>query len=319
MIELRNIIKDFGKNRVLDIEDLRFAPGRIYALVGHNGAGKTTLLRCIAGLEKPSAGTMSLNIDNSKIGFCFQKPFLFRGSVGGNISWGLRKSGSPETVSRVRDIAARLGIDHLLHRNAKLLSSGEAHKTAFARALIRNPALLLADEPAANLDPHSVTTMEEEIRRFGQAGGTVIIATHMTDHALRFSQEIVRLEMGKVSNGEVVNVLEGAVKNDRGACRFIVNDTVELFCAPGSPPGRHRISLCAKDIVLSREPVESSMMNRFMGIISGMRLVHEAVEVTIDIGIPLRATVTAASCDHLRLKLGERLCVAFKATAVTIL
>ena len=195
LISITNLIKDFGQHRVLDIPSLHFEKGKIYALTGHNGSGKTTLLRIISGLEEPSGGSVILGIDKNRIGFCFQKPYMFRGTVKKNVTWGLKK-GSTEDI---HPLAKKLQIENLLNRSAKKLSAGEIQKVSLARMLLCRPALLLLDEPTTHLDARATGNVEEVIRQFVIGGGTCIVATHMADHASRLSANIIRLEQGKIA------------------------------------------------------------------------------------------------------------------------
>ena len=203
LISISNLTKYFGTQRVLDIPELHFERGKIYALTGHNGSGKTTLLRIIAGLEEPSRGSVILGIEKNRIGFCFQKPYMFRGTVKKNVAWGLDK-GSTE---KIHPIAKKLQIEDLLNRSAKKLSAGEIQKVSLARMLVRmrasmllcKPALLLLDEPTAHLDARATENVEEVIRQFVNEEGTCIVATHMAEHASRLSANIIRLEEGKIA------------------------------------------------------------------------------------------------------------------------
>jgi tungstate transport system ATP-binding protein len=195
LISITNLVKDFGDQRVLDIPELHFERGRIYALTGHNGSGKTTLLRIIAGLEEPSCGSVSLCIDKKHIGFCFQKPYMFRGSVEKNVTWGMDN----DIPERLHSIAEKLQIENLLRRSAKKLSAGEMQKVSMARMLVRRPELLLLDEPTAHLDAQGIRNVEEVILCFVRGGGTCIAATHMAGHASRLSADVIRLEEGSVA------------------------------------------------------------------------------------------------------------------------
>lgn len=194
LIVINNLFKDFGPHRVLDIPALNLECGQVYALTGHNGSGKTTLLRILAGLEKPSGGSVQLGIEKNQIGFCFQKPYMFRGTVIKNVGWA--QAGS-DTES-IHSIAKELQIDGLLNRSAKNLSSGEIQKVSLARMLVCRPRLLLLDEPTAHLDTQGISLVEKTACRFVGEGGTCIVATHIPGHASRLSAQVIRLEGGKI-------------------------------------------------------------------------------------------------------------------------
>ncbi|MBN1984342.1 MAG: ABC transporter ATP-binding protein [Chitinivibrionales bacterium] len=196
-VSIAGLKKQFGQAIALDIHYLHFHREAVYALVGHNGSGKTTLLRIIAGLERADAGNVSYAIDTESIGFCFQKPYMFRGTVRDNISWGV-SGRSSDDVAAIDAVAGRLELGHLMNRWAKNLSAGEMQRVSFARVLARRPLLLLLDEPAANLDEQSITLMEQEILFHARSGGASIIATHLSEHAQRLSAQVVRLKHGIV-------------------------------------------------------------------------------------------------------------------------
>ncbi|MBN2036432.1 MAG: ABC transporter ATP-binding protein [Chitinispirillaceae bacterium] len=307
--------KEYNGRTVLDIPSLRFDTGKTYAVSGHNGAGKTTLLRLIAGLEQPSSGTVTLGVTPGRIGFCFQKPYMFRGTVGKNISWGLDK----KRCGNVRELASMLHLDHLMEQPAKKMSAGEMQKVAMARVLARDPELLLLDEPFANLDAQARDSIEEQIRGFVENGNTCIMATHMTDHAARFSAAIIRLENGKVIQGDIVNIFEGIIEAKGDLKRIKVTENVHIICAAGTSPGKTRFLIAASDIVLSRAPFESSMRNSFSGTVTGLRQSGNAVLAIVDIGIPLKVLITRESSTQLGLSLWSKVTVSFKAVSVVLL
>ena len=147
------------------------------------------------------------------------------------------------------------------------------------------------------------------------------MATHMTEQALRLSGHIVRLENGKVTHGEVSNVFEGNVDIVNSVPAVILNDRVRVQCAepPGADGTRAGICISASEIVLSLQPLASSMRNSFSGTVTALRQTAGPVEVTVDIGISLQALITAESLETLSLSIGSPVCVSFKATSVKIL
>jgi molybdopterin-binding protein len=315
VVSIAGCTKEYNGRRVLDLPSLEVIRGTAVALTGHNGSGKTTLLRIVAGLERPTAGKVTLAVDRVHTGFCPQKPYMFRGSVRKNLVWGMA---SPDWQA-VGALASRLQLDSLLDWQAKQCSAGEKQKVSLGRVLIRNPSLLLLDEPTANLDQQARTAIEDEFTRFVHNGGTCVMATHMVDHAQRLAAEIVRLEQGRVTHAEVDNVFEGAVKREGETTIIAVTDRVSVFCSEGAAPGKHRFCIAAADLVLSREPLASSMRNSFQGVINGLRATSGAIEASVDIGIPLRALVTRESLARLSLSIGSRVVVSFKAVAVRLL
>ena len=196
----------YGEQPVLDVPDLRFAEGRVTALLGPNGSGKTTLLRLLAGLERPRAGRVLVGgkpttAARSSVAYAFQEAVFLSGSLRANLDLALRLRGlSPdERRSRLAEAATACGVAHLLDRPATRLSGGEAQRANLARALSLRAPLTLLDEPLAGFDERGRSRMLEELpallRRFA---GTTVLVTHDRDEALRLAGDLVLLREGRV-------------------------------------------------------------------------------------------------------------------------
>ncbi len=148
----------------------------------------------------------------------FQKPLLFNASVRENIAYGLRtrRFGREEIEQRVSAILEQIGLSHLKERHAGTLSGGEAQRVALARAVAFEPALLLLDEPTANLDPANVELMEKLIRDLNRNSGiTMIMVTHNIFQARRVADVVIFLYEGRVVEvGETAQIF-GAPKDPR--------------------------------------------------------------------------------------------------------
>ena len=206
-IEVKNLTKDYGEKRVLDIDRLTINKGEITGIIGPNGCGKSTLLTIISGLDKDYGGRVRYNdkaLDKKiveNMTYVFQKPYLFKKSVYENIAYPLRLRdlSKEEERERVENIIKRLEIEDLTEKRADRLSGGESQKVALARGLVFEPDLLLLDEPTSNIDPESIKVMEREIVRFfEETGATIAIVTHNLDQAERLSNRIIGLDAGKV-------------------------------------------------------------------------------------------------------------------------
>ena len=215
MIQAQNINKSFGNLQVLKDVSLEVGKGEIVSIVGASGAGKTTLLQIIGSLDKPDSGTVLLNgtniselkekelaaFRNQNIGFIFQFHQLlpeFTALENVMMPALIAKTNFKEAEKRAKEILDYLKLsDRLDHKPAEL-SGGEKQRVAVARALINNPAVVLADEPSGSLD----TKNKEELHKllfdlrdtFGQ---TVVIVTH--DHNLaNISDRIIEMKDGKI-------------------------------------------------------------------------------------------------------------------------
>lgn len=209
-VKLENITKRFGDLIALDDITLDIQDQEFFVLLGQTGAGKTTTLRCIAGLDKPEAGTIYLdNVSvNDKtpaerdVAFVFQSHILYPHlSVYENMAFPLhpRRLSTEEIDRRVRDIAQMLHIEHLLMRSPNQLSGGETQRVGLGRAMVRRPQVFLMDEPISNLDAKLRTEMRAEIRwRQRELGTTTFYVTHDQIEAMSMADRIAILEAGSI-------------------------------------------------------------------------------------------------------------------------
>ena len=209
-VKLENITKRFGDLIALDDITLDIQDQEFFVLLGQTGAGKTTTLRCIAGLDKPEAGTIYLDdvSVNDKtpaerdVAFVFQSHILYPHlSVYENMAFPLhpRRLSTEEIDRRVRDIAQMLHIEHLLMRTPNQLSGGETQRVGLGRAMVRRPQVFLMDEPISNLDAKLRTEMRAEIRwRQRELGTTTFYVTHDQIEAMSMADRIAILEAGRI-------------------------------------------------------------------------------------------------------------------------
>ncbi|MCY4391039.1 MAG: ABC transporter ATP-binding protein [Chloroflexi bacterium] len=196
----------YGDHPVLDVPELRFAEGRVTALLGPNGSGKSPLLRLLAGLERPAAGRVLVGGNpapaaRDSVAYAFQEAVFLSGTLRANLDLALRLRGlSPSARrSRLDEAATACGVAHLLDRPANRLSGGEAQRANLARALSLRAPLTLLDEPLAGFDERGRGQMLAELpallRRFA---GTTVLVTHDRDEALRLAEDLVLLREGRL-------------------------------------------------------------------------------------------------------------------------
>ena len=190
--------------------DLDAADGQLVVVVGPSGSGKTTLLRCVAGLEQPDSGRVSvggrdvtaLDPGDRDLAMVFQEYALYPHlSVRDNISFGLRarKVDAAEVARKVSDAAELLGIETALDRRPAELSGGERQRVALARAIVRAPTAFLLDEPLSNLDAELRAFMRAEIRGLQRTlGTTALYVTHDQVEALTMGDKVAVLRAGKL-------------------------------------------------------------------------------------------------------------------------
>jgi len=199
------------------LKDVSFAlaAGELAFLTGRSGAGKTTLLKLIPAIVRPSAGSVVVNGQNvgalkpaalpylrRNIGLVFQdQKLLYDRSVYDNVMLPVAfSSHSPkEAARRVRAALDKVDLLRREKANPIQLSGGEQQRLAIARAVVNRPALLVADEPTANLDADAATRILEIFVAFNQVGVTVLIATHDQGLIARYGKRVLRLEGGRVS------------------------------------------------------------------------------------------------------------------------
>jgi multiple sugar transport system ATP-binding protein len=209
-VVLSRISKQFDAVPVLEDLDLHVEDGEFVVLLGPSGCGKTTALRIVAGLERPTSGRVVIGGQDvthrpprgRDIAMVFQSYALYPHlTVAENIAYPLkvRKVDLKQREDAVLRVARSLEVDHLLARKPRQLSGGQRQRIALARAIIREPAAFLMDEPLSNLDAKLRVTMRAEIKRLQQRlGTTTIYVTHDQVEALTMADQVCLLSGGRV-------------------------------------------------------------------------------------------------------------------------
>ena len=220
MIRLENITKNYpmGKSelQVLRGINLTVKKGEMVAIMGPSGSGKTTLLNVIGCLDRPSSGKYYLDgtevsnlsrgelaaVRGKKIGFIFQTfNLLPQLSAIANIELGLRYAGGGDGQLS-KNALARVGLADRVHHRPSEMSGGEQQRVAVARALVKNPPLILADEPTGNLDSHNGAEIMTILTNLHvEQGITLVMITHEARIA-RYCQRIIHIEDGQIQSEE---------------------------------------------------------------------------------------------------------------------
>lgn len=199
-IEIQNLQKSYGTHTVIKDISLTIENGSRVVILGPSGAGKTTLLRLIAGLETVSMGQISFDDTNKNVAMIFQNGGLFEhAKVKDNITLGLKKLGytKEEINNKLIEVASLLHIESLLDRYPVSLSAGEKQRVGIARAIIRNPSVLLLDEPFSNLDEELSFALKRDLLKMQESlNMTMIVVTHNIEEAFFFSEKIGLLKDG---------------------------------------------------------------------------------------------------------------------------
>lgn len=203
MIEIEHLSKEFptrdGTLLALDDLSLSIPAGSFFMVVGPSGCGKSTLLRILAGLEKPSAG--SIAIEHSGDGDRPESAMVFQGesifpwmTVWDNAAYGLRMRGVPK--ARIREVVGeylhKTGLTRFARAYPHQLSGGMKQRVSLARAFATDPEVLLMDEPFSALDEQNKTLLQEELLRiWDETGTTVLFITHSVDEAVTLGDRIL--------------------------------------------------------------------------------------------------------------------------------
>ncbi|WP_439816298.1 ABC transporter ATP-binding protein [Zavarzinia sp. CC-PAN008] len=202
VVRVNRLTRAFGPVTVLDSLDLEIERGAFVALLGRSGSGKSTLLRTLAGLDSAPAGVVTVPQARAVV---FQEPRLVPWKrVWRNLVLGLRRA-DPRAVA----LAAldEVGLSHRIDAWPLTLSGGEAQRAALARALVREPELLLLDEPFAALDALTRIRMQRLVAKLWRAHGpAVLLVTHDVDEALQLADRVIVLDQGRIASDFTVDV-----------------------------------------------------------------------------------------------------------------
>jgi sulfonate transport system ATP-binding protein len=210
-VRVRGLSRSFGPDLVLDDLDLDIAPGEFVALIGRSGSGKSTLLRALAGLDRGVAGELEVN---GAVSIAFQEPRLVPWKkVSDNVCLGLR---TPSPDAQAAAALAEVGLADRTRAWPLTLSGGEAQRASLARALVRDPSLLLLDEPFSALDALTRIAMHQLVLNLWQHHQpAVLLVTHDVDEALALADRVLVLTAGRISHSCAVSADRPRDRNDR--------------------------------------------------------------------------------------------------------
>lgn len=222
MIEIRDLVFEYPGHRALAGVSLDIVGGSITALVGPNGAGKTTLLRCLAALETPYAGTVTIDgLDtreapraiHARLGYLPDFFGLYDAlSVRRCLTYAARAHGigareAPDAADRA---AARVGLSDRMEQLAGALSRGLRQRLAIAQAIVHHPKVLLLDEPAAGLDPQARRDLSQLLLSLKTDGMTLVVSSHILAELEDYSDRMVIVDHGRIVGGESIALKGGA-------------------------------------------------------------------------------------------------------------
>lgn len=289
-LELKSLAKTYGTHPALHETTLSIPAGRFTTVLGPSGCGKSTTLMLIAGIEKPTSGSVLLDgeditlepIENRRIGIVFQDYALFPNlTAAQNILYGLKaqKASSAECAQRLEEMLELTNLKGLENRYPSELSGGQQQRVAIARALAPRPRVLLLDEPLSALDAWSRASIGAQLKAIQQASGvTTIMVTHDRHEALSLADFVVVMNAGRVEQAAApVDIY------DTPASEFVATfvggmNTVRLSAINAGAPTGIRYS----DVRLSRA-TEAALSKPycFVGQVEDLEFMGDAVRVKI--------------------------------------
>jgi ABC-type sulfate/molybdate transport systems ATPase subunit len=322
--------------------ELSLALGReTFGLVGSSGAGKTTVLRAVAGLVQPERGRVVLDgkvlfdaeagialpPEHRRVGFVFQDYALFpHMTVAQNVAYGSR-NGTGELLERFR-------IAHLAAAKPGELSGGERQRVGLARALARDPGVLLLDEPLSALDPHTRAALRLELKELlDELDLPVLLVTHDFHDAAVLADRVAALADGHIRQvgtaSELIaapadafvasftgaNVLAGRARPGEGGLTEVTLEDGGVVYSVDQAEGDVEVAVYPWDVSISHEPPGDSALNHIRGPITSLVLVGNRARVQVS---GLVGEVTAASAERLGLAEGDTVMASFKAAATRL-
>lgn len=261
-LELTNVRKEFSAFTAVEDFNLKVERGEFVSFLGPSGCGKTTTLRMIAGFEKPTSGSITVDgkditnvpANRRNVGMVFQSYALFPNlSVANNIGFGLKVKGEPASLIKQR-VEEMLGIIHMeefANRYPHQLSGGQQQRVALARAIAIRPQVLLMDEPLSALDAKIRIALRQEIRAIQrQLGITTIYVTHDQEEALSISDRIVVMSRGRMEQvGTPLDIYN--TPETRFVASFV--GTLNLLDAKVVDPRAGRIKIDDQEIEIGQQ------------------------------------------------------------------
>ena len=231
MIEIKNLVKQFGKLRAVDDVSLTVGKGKVMVIIGPSGSGKSTVLRCINHLEAPTTGEIwvdgiqltssskNINAVRAEVGMVFQQFNLFPHLTALQNIMLAQKVVRHRNDGEAREMAVqqltRVGIPEKAASFPGQLSGGQQQRVAIARALAMNPKIMLFDEPTSALDPEMIKEVLDVMQELAASGMTMVVVTHEMGFARNAADEVVFMDHGRIVEQATPELFFSAPKEER--------------------------------------------------------------------------------------------------------
>ncbi|MFT6289805.1 MAG: ABC-2 type transport system ATP-binding protein [Ilumatobacter sp.] len=306
-VEADQLVKAFGKHRVVDGVSFEVPRGAVYGLLGPNGAGKTTAVRLLTTLLRPSSG--SARIDGIDV---VRDPALVRTRIGLtgqyaaveerltpkenlNLIGRLYHLPKRQIVQRSSELLSRFDLEAAASRPVREFSGGMRRRLDIAMSLIARPSVLFLDEPTTGLDPRSRLAMWELIQELGEDGTTVLLTTQYLDEADRLAEQIIVIDAGRVIANGTADELKNQIGGDRISVSIARPENVARAIEALQP-------LCSTEVVADDDGLVVSA-----SIHTGDRVIPRAIRALDDAGVDvLDVEVRRPTLDDVFLELTGR-------------
>ncbi len=343
MLALNNITVGVGG---FSLKQITFDVGEkdYFVILGPSGVGKSLLLETIAGLRQPLSGTIHLRgkdvttekIQKRNISIVYQDADLFPHlSVYENIAYPLKSRKQADVREKVLKAAGLTGIGDKLNRRPDTLSGGEYQRVSLARSIVADPDIVLLDEPLASIDTRARSELLTLLRTINRQGMTILHVTHDYEEAISVAKRIGVMEDGRLVHVDtpeeifkhpksefiahfvgVKNFLRGSVRTNPGSdLKVFTTGSISVDTLTDIEDGAAFLSVRPEEITVSIAPQSSSSRNQFKGTIKDISHARFGLEIKVDVGVEIVATITSESRKSLDLDIGKEVWVSFKASS----
>jgi tungstate transport system ATP-binding protein len=348
LIVAHDIFKAYDTQQVLHNVNLTLQEGEIFGIIGPSGSGKSTLLRILDLIEPPTKGDLHVfGVDvvkeqdrwlelRRRMGMLFQKPIVFNTSVYQNVAMGLqyRRADRGEIDRKVKAALESVGLSRYIKSKARNLSGGEQQRVALSRVLVTEPEILFLDEPTANLDPTSVTTIEKIVKRLNREEGTTVVMNTHDRIGVMIDGSVVQVNTPKdifqrprsAAIGKFVgieNIFQGHIRSHGSNCTEVEVEqhTIRSTTIPSSDTPEVDVFIRGEDIdIQHQKPAEKPDLNVFPCTISSIESIPPYVRVEVSCGgLLLKVLFTTRSAAERNLDTDMEVWVAFHAGVVHLM